>query len=76
MASQSSKLSDSKNIANNLENKFLMITDLGRDILETVRKVLVLKIQDSERPTQLSMLEHMLALVMSHVAIAKRHYSH
>ena len=31
-----------------------MITGQGRDILNTLRKVLVQKIQESEKPTQLS----------------------
>ena len=76
MASQSSALSHSDNIANNLENKFVIIIDLSRDIWNTLRMVLVLKIQDSKRPTQLSMLEHTLALVMSHAATPKRHHSY
>ena len=51
-----------------------MITDLDRDILNTLTKVLVQKIQESERPTQLSKFDQMLALVMSHAIIVKRRY--
>ena len=40
------------------------------------RKVLVQKIQESERPAQLSMFDQMLVLVMSYVIIVKRRYSY
>ena len=50
-----------------------MTTDLGRDILNILAKVLVLKIRESERPTQLFKFNQMLALVIPHVVI-KRHY--
>ena len=51
-----------------------MITDLGRDILNTLRKVLVQKIRESKRPTQLFKFDQTLALVMSHAIIVKRCY--
>ena len=53
-----------------------MVTDLGRDVLNTLRKVLVQKIQEFERPTQLSMFDQMLALVMFRAIIGKRRYSY
>ena len=48
-----------------------MITDLGRDILNTLRKVLVRKIQESERSTQLSKSGEMLALIISRAIILR-----
>ena len=54
----------------------LVVTDLGRDRFNTLRKVLAQKIQESERPTQLSMFDQMLALVMSRAIIVKKCYSY
>ena len=53
-----------------------MITDLGIIILNTFRKVLVRKIQESKRPTQLSKFDQTLVVVMFYVIIVKRRYSY
>ena len=53
-----------------------MITDLARGTLNTLTKVLVQKIRESEIPTQLFMFDQMLVLVMYRAIIVKRRYSY
>ena len=53
-----------------------MITDLGKNVLNTLRKVLVRKIRESERPTQLFKIDQTLALMMPFAIIVKRCYSY